>query len=61
VLVYEKELRANAEEMAKTYEQGLLKVADARIAAKKEGMLKATMAEHEETMTKLNTQASEAK
>ena len=60
-LVYEKELRANAEEMAKTYEQDLLKVADARVAAKKEGMLKAAMTEHEETMTKLNTQASEAK
>lgn len=60
-LVYEKELRANAEEMAKTYEQDLLKVADARVAAKKEGMLKAAMAEHEEIMTKLDTQASEAK
>jgi uncharacterized NAD(P)/FAD-binding protein YdhS len=52
-LVYEKELRANVEEMAKTYEQDLLRNAEARIAAKKEGMLKAAMTEHEETMNKL--------
>ena len=58
---YEKELRAQAEGMAKTYESGLLKIAEARVATKKEGMERAAQQAHEQLLADLNAQAEGAK
>ncbi len=58
---YEQELRAQSQEMAKTYEADLLKIAEERVANKREGMDRAAQMAHQQLLNELEAQAQGAK